>query len=236
MTYDPSKSTWLNPNIEYLFDNEIIEYDIRDAGFTIIKYYRLLSPSKIKELELLEKMERHRTVGKLQGADKGFSKALMNKFAEVRSVFISANNLSDDNIISVKKDAIFTIGKCNRIKFGKIEFVPKNEYTSYIRFVNNMNIEIYYNSGIMDVKGIGNSVLNRHRFYILEFIKHVIHHLETKDVSIKRYMKKFIDDYKNMKLDEEYYLEFNNLSRDLNPLYNFQKLIIPFIHIIMKEI
>ena len=36
-SYHPSKTTWLNPNIEYLFNEEIIEYDIHDAGFSIIQ-------------------------------------------------------------------------------------------------------------------------------------------------------------------------------------------------------
>lgn len=236
MRYDPSRSTWLNPDIEYLFDNEIIEYDIRDAGFSIIKYYKLLDPDVIKELSLMEKMHRHITIGKLQGKDKDFSKRLMDKFTEVRSVFISVNDLSDNNIISVKKDAIFTIGECGKIKFGKIEFVPKNKYSSYIRFVNNMNIEIYYGSGMVDIKGMGTHAINRHRLYLLEFIKHMIRCFESKDISIKRYLKRFIDDYKTSKLDEEYYLEFNNLSRNINPLYNFQKLIIPITQIVLREI
>lgn len=236
MSYNPSKTTYLNPNIEYLFDNEIIEYDIRDAGFSIIKYYKLLSPEQIKTLANLEKNERHRAVGILQGRDKEFSKALMNKFTEVRTVFISVNNLSDNNIVSVKKDAIFTIGECNQIKFGKIEFVAKNRYSSYLRFVDNMNIEVYYNSEGMEIKGIGDSAVNRHRLYILEFIKGMISNLESRDQSAKRNLKKFIDDYKGMKLDEEYYIEFNNMSRDFNPLFNFQKLIIPFTQIILKEL
>lgn len=236
MSYDPTKSTWLNPNIEYLFDNEIIEYDIRDAGFSIIKYYKLLSPEVIKDLTNMEKMQRHITIGKMQGKDKEFSKALMNKFAEVRAVFVSANNLSDNNIISVKKDAIFTIGECSKIKFGKIEFASKNSYSSYIRFIDNMNIEIYYNSGNMDIKGMGDSAINRHRLYILEFIKSMISHLESRDSSVKRYLKKFIDDYKAMNLDEEFYIEFNNISKEFNALHNFQKLIIPFTQIVLKEL
>ena len=236
MAYNPSKTTWLNPNIEYLFDNEIIEYDIKDAGFNIIKYYKLLSPEQIKMLTDLGKMERHITIGKMQGRDKDFSKALMNKFAEVRAVFVSVNNLSDDNIVSVKKDAIFTIGECKQIKFGRIEFVAKNRYSSYLRFIDNMNIEVYYNSGGMDIKGMGDSAVNRHRLYTLEFIKTMISNLESRDQSAKRNLKKFIDDYKAMKLEDEYYIEFNNMSREFNPLYNFQKLVIPFTQIILKEL
>jgi hypothetical protein len=236
MSYTPNKSTWLNPNIEYLFDNEIIEYDIKDAGFSIIKYYKLLSPEQIKELTDLEKMQRHYAIGRMQGKDKDFSKALMDKFTEVRAVFLSVNNLTDNNIVSVKKDAIYTIGECSKTKFGKIEFAAKNRYTSYLRFIENKDIEVYYNSGSMDIKGMGDSAINRHRLYMLEFIKSMISNLESRDQSAKRNLKKFIDDYKGMKLEEEFYIEFNNVSRDYNPLFNFQKLVIPFTQIVLKEL
>ena len=60
MGYNPSKSTWLNPNIEYLFNDDIIEYDIHDAGFSLIQQYQLLPPEKIKELERIPKgIQRH---------------------------------------------------------------------------------------------------------------------------------------------------------------------------------
>ena len=236
MAYDPTKTTWLNPNIQYLFDNEIIEYDIKDAGFSLIKQHRLLPQDKIDWLTAMEKMQRHITIGKMQGNDKEFSKALMNRFAEIRAIFISANNLSDSNIISVKKDAIFTIGECPKIKFGRIDFAQKNRYSSYVRFIDNRDIEVYYNSGHMEIKGIGDSGINRHRLYILEFIKTMISYIECRNHSVKRYLKKFIDDYKGMRLEDEYYIEFNNISREYNPLYNFQKLIIPFTQIVLKEL
>ena len=236
MGYSPEKSVWLNPNIEYLFDNDIIEYDIKDAGFSLIKQHRLLPQDKIDWLTSMEKMQRHITIGKMQGNDKEFSRILMTKFAEIRAIFISANNLNDSNIISVKKDAIFTIGECSKIKFGKIDFAQKNRFSSYVRFIDNRDIEVYYNSGHMDIKGIGDSGINRHRLYILEFIKTMVSYLEGRNHSAKRYLKKFIDDYKGMRLEDEFYIEFNNISREYNPLYNFQKLIIPFTQIVLKEL
>ena len=235
MLYNPNKSTWLNSNIEYLFNNDITEFDIKDAGINIIQEYKLLDQQTINNLLNLPKLDRHIAIGKLQSKDKNFSLALMNKFAEIRNIFININKL-EDNIISVKKDAIYTFKKCDRTKFGKIEFIPKNVYTSYIRFSDNMNIEIYYSNDKLDIKGIGDHSLNKHRLYLLEFLKKIISYLESKDSSIKRYIKNFIMDYKFMKLDDAYYLEFNNLSKDFNPIYNYQKLLIPLIQIILKEI
>lgn len=236
MGYNPSKSTWLNPDIEYLFNNEIIEYDIRDAGFSLIKQFKLLPDDKIRELTSLDKgFERHRAIGMLQRNNSELSKSLSDKFTEIRTIFLGANKLSDNNIISVKKDAIYTIGPCSKLKFGSIVFIAKNNYTSYIRFPNVNNIEIYYSSGTMDVKGIGDVSLNKHRLYMMEFLRRTISMLELKDIRIKRWITNFISDYKSGDLDDEFYLEFNNLSKDINSIYNYQNIIVPMVQIILRE-
>ena len=67
-------------------------------------------------------VERHIAVGNLQREDKEFSNMLLKKFAEIRAVFIAENKLTDDNIISVKKDAIYTIGRCKKTRFDLIAF------------------------------------------------------------------------------------------------------------------
>lgn len=236
MGYNPSKSTWLNPDIEYLFNNEIIEYDIRDAGFSLIKQFKLLPDDKIRELTSIDKgFERHRAIGMLQRNNSELSKSLSDKFTEIRTIFIGANKLSDNNIISVKKDAIYTIGPCSKLKFGSIIFIAKNSYTSYIRFPNVNNIEIYYSSGTMDIKGIGDVSLNKHRLYMMEFLRRTISMLELKDIRIKRWITNFIADYKSGNLDDGFYLEFNNLSKDINPIYNYQNIVVPMVQIILRE-
>ena len=237
MGYDPYKQVWFNPSIEYIFDTVIYEYDIRDAGFSIIKEYDLLPHQKIIELELLGKgLERHITIGKLQGQNKEFSKNLSNKFAEIRAVFIGANQLTDDEIVSVKKDAIFTINACGVTDFGTIHFIEKNMYSSYIRFSNIGNVEIYYSNTSMDIKGLGESSTNRHRLYLLDFIKQIIVMIENKDPRVKRTMMEFVRKYKARELDDEYYLKFDRASKDIDLLFNYQNVIIPLIQIIQKEI
>lgn len=234
--YNPSKSSYFNPCIEYLFNDEIIEYDIHDAGLSIIKHFNLIDNDTIKKLESLGKIERHIAVGKIQRSNREFSNILNEKFTKMRENFISSNSLIDPNIISVKKDAIYVIGTCQHLKFGKVEFRKKNSYSSYIRFSENSNIEIYYSSDKMDVKGIGESGLNRHRLYLLDFLNDIIPQIELRNSSVKRFMKNFVDRYKRMELDEGYYLQFNNLSRDHDPVFNFQKLVVPLVQIITKEL
>lgn len=237
MMYNPSKSTWMNPNIEYLFNEDIIEYDMTDAGFSLVKQYQLLPPETIKSLELLPKgLERHIAIGKIQGIDKEFNRALLDKFAEIREVFIKTNKLSDDSIISVKKDAIFTIGECKRVKFGTITFSRKNMYSSYIRFPNIQNLEIYYSDRKMDIKGMNDSSVNRHRLFMYDFLRRLIPLIESRDSKVRRDLMRFIERYKSHDLDEEYYVEFNNLSRDMNPIFNYQNILVPLVQIILKEV
>lgn len=237
MGYNPSKSTWLNPNIEYLFNDDIIEYDIHDAGFSLIQQYQLLPPEKIKELERIPKgIQRHIQVGVLQRDDKEFSKKLTDKFTEVRALFMMMNQLKDDSIISVKKDAIYTIGKVKRTTFGKVKFMEKNHYSSYIRFPDITNLELYYGENGIDVKGMGDAAVNRHRLYMLEFLRKTIKSIEEQDSSVKRKFMRFFNQYKFDELDEEFYIEFNNVSRDQNKLFNYANLLIPLLKIIMREV
>ena len=150
------------------------------------------------------------------------------------------NQLKDDSIISVKKDAIYTIGKVKRTTFGKVKFMEKNHYSSYIRFpdINNLELylELYYGENGIDVKGMGDAAVNRHRLYMLEFLRKSIKSIEEQDSSVKRKFMRFFNQYKFDELDEEFYIEFNNVSRDQNKLFNYANLLIPLLKIIMREV
>ena len=236
--YDTAKHVWLNPAIEYIFNTDIIEYDIRDAGFSIIKQYHLLPEQTIRKLAGMEKgLPRHKAIGIMERDDKQLAQNLSQKFGEVRKLFIDYNKINPDNdIISVKKDAIFMIGTVKKTTFGQIEFRPKNTYTSYLRFPNITNLELYYKDNWIDVKGIGDNTVGRHRLYMFDFLRTVIKQLEEKNPSVKRYMMNFIMQYKAHELEDLYYLEFNSLSKDFNPLYNYQNILIPLVELINKEI
>jgi hypothetical protein len=233
--YNPEKQTWLNPSIEYLFDKSIYEYDIRDAGFSIIKEHHLLSDDRIKELEKLGKDERHIRVGLLQREDQIFSRILQDKFTEARQNFVYGNNLDDNSIISVKKDAFFVTKVCDRTKFGEVEFVIKNKYTSYIRFSENHNIECYYNEEQLDIKGLSTISMNKHRLYLIAFLQKFFRMIERRDAGIKRTLIDFVMRYKRQELEEPYYLEFNSRSYSIDPGYNYMQLIVPMVQIILGE-
>ena len=228
--YQPNMTTYLNPDIEYLFDHPIYEYDMKNAGFSIINEFHLLSQDIIRDLSKMEKMKQTIEIGKLQRDDKEFSKRLLEKFAYCRKIFLMENDIQDDEIISVKKDAFFITKK-----FGMIQFRIKNEYSSYLRFVENHNIELYYNDETLDIKGIGESGIYKHKLYMIAFINDMMGKLETHDSGVKRYLKSFIRRYKSNLLDEAYYLEFNNKSMEIDPYYNWIHVVTPFVKLITMQ-
>jgi hypothetical protein len=71
---------------------------------------------------------------------------------------------------------------------------------------------------------------------MVEFLKEYIRRMETRDPSVKRFLMNFIQKYKSLEMDEEYYLEFNNKSLDINPLFNYKEILLPLVMIVHKEI
>ena len=45
------RDLYINPNIFYLFNKEIIEYDMKEAGFSLIQEYKLLDEKEIEKLK-----------------------------------------------------------------------------------------------------------------------------------------------------------------------------------------
>jgi hypothetical protein len=234
--YLPTTQTWLNPNIEFIFNTEIVEYDLQAAGYSLIREYQLLHKDQIYQLSQLDKKERNIAIGKLQRDIPGLGKRLSDRFVDVRELFMKENNLDDSRLISVKRDAFFTIGKCYKTHLrDELRFVPKSTYSSYIRFPNNSNIELYYSSEKLDVKGIGEMGLARHRLYLLSMMSKLMKMIESKDSNIKRYWRKLVESYKLNQLEEGYYLEFNNKSQEIDPVFNYIKVIVPLTQIIIQE-
>lgn len=197
---------------EYIIGKRIVEYDIHDAGFNLTKYFKLLSDRELDFLSSLPKKARHITIGSYMRDNSEYNEQLTKSFRLIRRKFFKENDLDDDDIVSIKKDAIFVIGKrCKKCKFKNVEFVEKNVYTSFHKFGN---IECYYNSkdDILDIKGINNDLLHLHSSFI-NVLKRIFRLIEigTHDDFVK-FMKRFTSDYKNKRLSYNYYREFNSNS------------------------
>lgn len=203
---------YTNDSYQYLINVPICEYDIKNAGFNLAKYYKLLDDDTIKMLSDIPKRERTIMIGKMMRDNPEFNKELSESFELIRKKFVNKNNITDNDILSIKKDAIFVIDKkCVCIKFKNIEFVCKNKYTSFHRFGN---IELYYNSSTndLDVKGINNDVLYKHELMLI-VLKNIFKMVEQKDTDkLTSYIKRFVVAYKTGDIDPGIYRQFNSAS------------------------
>ena len=202
------KDTYLNKNIPFIFNKSIVEYDMKDAGLSLIKEYKLLPKKKIEHLEVLKKKARVIEIGNIQRNDEEFKLNLATAFAAARKEFFTQNDIADSDIISIKKDAIFLNRLVDNGEVGKyINFREKNNYTSYIQ-LNKM--ELYYNPSKLDIKGLDDALFPLHEEYIIKFIKSFFNKMETaKDIDVLSFCRRFIDKYKERSLEVGYYREFN---------------------------
>jgi hypothetical protein len=203
---------FINKNLPFLFNNEIIEYDMKDAGFSLTKEYKLLPQETIDKLEKYRKQQRTIEIGKIQRKNKTYTEQLKQAFQNARELFFLSNGLEKPDIISVKKDAIFTRKRCANQQFGEfINFRPKNYYTSYINFGN--NIEFYYNPYQLDIKGMNDENVKLHEDYLIKFIKGFINRMETRTIrSAFEYYRHFLTKYKWKELELGYYRTFDHRS------------------------
>ena len=202
-----ARDSWSNTTIPYLFNRTIIEYDMKRAGLSLIKEYQLLPPETIQKIENYRtKYEQDVIIGQIERKDKKLVEAKKQAFSSVREKFYYLNDLEDIEIIDIRKDAIFTTRTCNVTKLGNcIEFRPKNTYTSFLR-VGKQKIELFYRSpDQIDVKGINDTKVPLLEFYATFFRK-----MESGNVEDTiRFLRRTIDQYKNLMLPIDYYREFN---------------------------
>lgn len=221
---------WTDPIDMYV--GEIIEYDMVDGGFSILKEENLLPPKELRRLETIPKgFDRNEAVGKLKyskdPAIKDTGKKLELLFGKYRHMFADANDLELTDIFSIKRDALFLKHYVARTEFGEyIKFKEKHQYDIYIllgkdELVTNYKsrhktYEVYYNQFLDDisVKGIKDEKINQyHMDYMIGIIKKYLHYIIQFDfVGATKYIVKVIDDYKFFRLPVGCYREFNDES------------------------
>lgn len=247
------KDKYLDKDTQYLISTNIVEYDISSAGYSISRYYKLLDDRTLSWLETLPKEERHIQIGLLCKRLPKYNDALKQAFINIRKEFFVANNIVDDDILSIKKDAIFLLRYADVTKFGDdVAFAEKNIYTSYY-YINKK--EFYSSPTKLDVKGISDETLELHKDYMLDFMQNIFRLAETSDnAQIIRQLVGFIDAYKSRNLEVGYYREFNDSSTyrlgteflrtpmglsnvddvdDINISYNYMNYIRPLVEIFM---
>ena len=69
---------------DYIISKKIIEYDIKDAGFNLSKYYKLLPDDKLNYLKSLHKSQRTIQIGRYMRDDLNYNKELTKSFEHMR--------------------------------------------------------------------------------------------------------------------------------------------------------
>lgn len=202
----------LNPTI----NSRIIEYDIKSGNTSVMEYFQLRPSGLIKELKSLDKKSRVVAIGKMMREDKTFSKQLEDSFDKIIKLFIHENNLLENDIVSIKRDAVFVKVKNVPITtFGNcVHFIPKNEYVGFIKL---KNIEFWIkNKDGIDIKGINDELIPLHENGILSLIRYVYNEASNcgmDKIHLNKIFAELILAYKNREFEFDMYREFNPESK-----------------------
>lgn len=217
---------WNNPNLLYVIDTPIIEYDIKSGNVSIMRAFKdqfdpPLEDAQIDQLSSLDKKARVIQVGKMMRDIPNFSKVLEKGFNQAVKAFCDENRMdlsdSTEDIVSIKRDAVFVVGK--PIKHTKIleycHFIPKNEYDGYIRL---KGYEFYINSREekIDVKGMDDAQVPLHQEGILAMLLDFYRYCKSvgmNRVKLSEYLAELCDAYLSKDLPFSMYREFNNESK-----------------------
>ena len=204
------KLLWFNPNIQFMFHANIVEYDMKAMSVSISEKYHLLDQSIIDKLKRMPKDQRTKAVGLMQRDSKEYSERLIQCELETRRKFLEMNNLTESDVICLHSDAcIFNSRKKIINNIEGVEFKHANTWSSYMRF---KGIEMFYDGEVLEYKGVAKELLNQHSMGIHRYLCEVFNKLENYDPSIVDYITKFQKNYLQDKLPDYYYLAFGRLG------------------------
>lgn len=223
-----TKSNYLNKGIKYLSNVKIYEYDMKSGGYSILKEKGFFTDIEIKYLERVDKLTRNVYIGKKLMRNVAWNKELIEGFKEAIKQFFERNNIPEEVVLSIKKDALFIIdvNLGNKVIIDHITFELKNTYTSYY----NLNgIEFYYNKTQIDVKGISDEIVEEHLDYFLGDLVEIFEVVETNNqrLIIDR-LKEYRRDYISKSLPIEHYKEFNRRNAYAMVDYGINIFYIPY--------
>ena len=242
------RASWTSPIDCY--KSIIWEYDMSQAGLSVIRDKKLISKEKGEYLANLPKHERVVQIGKLCQKDEELTEGLEEGLKDAVYEFCDTNDILESDIISIKKDAVYVTHPASKLLFG--DYIKWREASRYSCFYNFSGIEVYYNQGkkILDVKGLTEEAKNKHKVYFFPFLMEMLNcALSDNKLSQIVFFKSLRHKYLNWDMEEEIYREFNRqslyrLTMDLSGLglysdsfipnitdmtWNYQQVIVPII-------
>lgn len=206
-----------NSNIPFIFSTHIREYDIQKANINILYEAGVINLNEYNMLYSAPRMERQIYIGLLQKSNPKVVEILSDGIIEAKRKLFESNDIKPEDVLCIKNDAVFIINKIlNNTKFGCINFVCKNEYTSFMKC---MNIEFYYKldrvngTDKLDIKGLGNKNIDIHKDYMSDFISYIFNIIETDSIEyVISSFKSFYNSYVNLELPVGYYRNYDPIS------------------------
>lgn len=202
----------------YLISVPIYEYDITKANINILLKKNAISIEEYKHLKLMSRKSRQISIGMMMRENPSLINTLAEGIIEAKKMFFDANSIMDNEVLSIKNDAVFVTGRqMQHTKFGNIEFILKNFYSIYMKI---FDLEIYYRSDqvtgwdMIDVKGINDDKLQLHQNGMLVLLSEVFEQLDCGNIEdaisiFNEYYKAYV----SKSLPVEFYRTFDNTSK-----------------------
>lgn len=206
------KHNYLNKEIDFINNASIIEYDMKNAGLSIIYHNNILSKKDYDYLMSLDKLEKNVKVGKFLRDNPDINNFLMEEFINIREIFFDLNSIKEEEVLSIKKDSITLINKFPNylIIDDFYEFRNKGSYKSYIN-INNKEHYLDNSNNLLITKGYSQEIKDSHNKYLFNFIKKCLKYkIINNEDQLFEYCIKFKDDFIKFNLNKEYYLDIIN--------------------------
>lgn len=194
--------------------NSIYEYDIAKANISILYELGIINDAQYNTLYVADRKYREVKVGLMQ-KDREIAKALSDGFKFFRQKLFEANQIQDDEVISIKKDAVFVTRPLAFTTFGRVNFKAKNKYGLMIK---SGSLEIYYGydsviqEHILDIKGIRDDKLEAYDSYFAYILISVLYLVSTRSYKdALGTLNSFISQYMALQLPVSAYREFNKI-------------------------
>lgn len=204
---------------QYIVDHPIREYDISKANINVLRDANAISEETYQYLYAAPKLDREVFIGKMQGRDSNITSILKDGIANARRIFIEANQITDDEILAIRNDAITVIGDkpIRQLQItDRVAFRLAGLYSSYYSVER---IDYFYNcdriKGLesLEVKGLGDGGQHLHEQYMLSFLMRLFYTAQIEGAkNAINILQSFYYNYINKNLDIQYYRELNSQS------------------------
>lgn len=227
-----------------LYYGNFYEYDMK-AAFCSIILNDLSKYIEYDDIQFLAKHKDNKTVrniyiGNLQNKYEWLSTTLHDWIRHYIFLFLRDNNLTvEENVLFIKKDAVFINKPVKHTRFNEMQFIRKNSYIAYIKIdgmedIWNGKPELYIKlDNSVDIKAVSASVKERYRynFDFLAYIATLVLSSSATTVSVITKLKHLQKRYFEHKLDIKVYtqdskVKYNNFEIDIDSIFKEELLLL----------